>query len=304
VATGGGAADAFRLLSAESAQLVAEILAAVERPDMPEAWQLTRDVPAVAWKTGTSFGHRDAWAVGFSSRYTIGVWVGNPDGRGQEGISGARHAGPLLFELFRALDPGAAGPSRDERLRLAHTEVCAESHQLAGPFCPRRTTITTVAGVTRLAACPIHRRVFVDAESGDLLAGDCLRARPHRPQVLAVYPAELTAWRRARGQQVAVLPPLSPACRDIPADDPPRIVSPDAATPYLVRRDAPLEHQKIPLVARVASGAERFYWYQDGELVASGRPDAGLFLAPEFGTHRLVVVDGKGRMDAITYEVR
>jgi len=297
-------ADAVRLFSVEAAALVTEILAEVERPDMPQAWELTRDVPGVAWKTGTSFGHRDAWAVGFSPRYTIGVWVGNPDGRGQEGISGALHAGPLLFDLFRALDPGAPGPTRDERLRLVETEVCAESHELAGAFCPRRTTVTTVAGVSRLRTCPIHRRVFVDAESGELLAGDCLRERPHRPLVLSVYPAELTAWQRARGQQVATPPPLSSACRDIPGGDPPRIVSPDANTPYLVRRSTPLEHQKIPLLARAAGGAARFYWYQDGLLVASGRPESGLFLAPEVGTHRLVVVDSQGRMDAITYEVR
>jgi penicillin-binding protein 1C len=297
-------AAAVRLLSAEAAALIAEILAEVERPDMPKAWELTRDVPGVAWKTGTSFGHRDAWAVGFSPRYTIGVWVGNPDGRGQEGISGSLHAGPLLFDLFRALDPGAPGPTRDERLRLVETEVCEESHELAGAFCPRRTTVTTVAGVSRLGACPVHRRVFLDAESGDLLAGDCLRERPHHPAILSIYPAELTAWQRARGQHVAALPPLSPACRGIPSDNPPRIVSPDANTPYLVRRSAPLEHQKIPLVARAADGADRFYWYQDGLLVASGQPETGLFLAPEIGTHRLVVVDGKGRMDAITYEVR
>ncbi len=295
--------DSARLVSAESAALITEILAEVERPDMPKAWELTRDVPGVAWKTGTSFGHRDAWAVGFSERFTIGVWVGNPDGRGQEGISGARHAGPLLFDLLRAIDPGAPGPSRDYRLRLSETTVCAESHELPGPFCPRTVKVTTVNGVSRLAVCPIHRRIFVDTESGELLAGDCLRERPHRSEVLSVLPAELTAWRRARGERVDFMPPLSPACRDIPAADPPRIVSPDAATPYLVRGSAPLEHQKIPLLARAADGGERLFWYQDGLLVAAGNPEAGLFVAPEIGIHRLVVVDSKGRMDSITYEV-
>ena len=261
--------EPMRLISAESAALITEILAEVERPDMPQAWELTRDVPDVAWKTGTSFGHRDAWAVGFSERFTIGVWVGNPDGRGQEGISGARHAGPLLFDLFRALDPGAPGPSRDDRLRLAETEVCAVSHELPGPFCPRTLKVTTVSGVTRLGVCPIHRRVFVDAESGDLLAGDCLRERPYRPQVLSIFPAELTAWRRARGEQIDSLPPLSPACRGIPAADPPRIVSPDAATPYLVRRGAPPRAPEDP-----ATGTRRRR--RRATLLVPGRPAGGV----------------------------
>ncbi len=107
--------DPVRLFSPEAARQVTEILTDVRRPDLPEAWDLARDVPGVAWKTGTSYGHRDAWAVGFSARYTIGVWVGNFDGKPRKGISGSEHAGPLLFDLFRALDrrrPGSATPGR------------------------------------------------------------------------------------------------------------------------------------------------------------------------------------------------
>ena len=100
-----------RLFSPEAAREIAGILTDLRRPDLPEAWDLTRDGPAVAWKTGTSYGHRDAWAVGFSRRYTIGVWVGNFDGRPRKGISGSQHAGPLLFDLFRALGSRGAGGS-------------------------------------------------------------------------------------------------------------------------------------------------------------------------------------------------
>jgi len=107
-------AEPVRLFSPEAARAVAEILTDVQRPDLPEAWELTRDVPAVAWKTGTSYGHRDAWAVGFSARTTIGVWVGNFDGKPRKGISGSQHAGPLLFDLFRALEPGGRGPVKRE----------------------------------------------------------------------------------------------------------------------------------------------------------------------------------------------
>ena len=73
---------------------------------MPRAWQAA-GAPAVAWKTGTSYGHRDAWSVGYSTKYAIGVWAGNFDGHGEKGLSGSEFAAPLLFDLFRALD----GPS-------------------------------------------------------------------------------------------------------------------------------------------------------------------------------------------------
>ena len=100
------------LFSHESTAMITEILSQLKRPDMPRAWQLTRESPSVAWKTGTSYGHRDAWSVGYSSRYAIGVWAGNFDGHGQKGMSGSEFAAPLLFDLFLGavvLHPHVAG---------------------------------------------------------------------------------------------------------------------------------------------------------------------------------------------------
>lgn len=293
------------LFSAEAARLVTEILTDVRRPDLPEAWDLTRDVPQVAWKTGTSYGHRDAWAVGFSGRYTIGVWVGNFDGRPRKGISGSQHAGPLLFDLFRAIEPGGGGPKKPLGLRLDRIEVCEASRQLPGAWCPRRLGIAYVPGQTRLVECSLHRRMLVDSESGELLAGDCIGKRPHELRLFTVYPPELLAWWRSQGTEVAGLPRMSPECQGIPAGEPPRIVSPDPATPYRLRRDAPAEHQRISLVAQVDPGASRLFWYQDGLLLATAATTSGdtFFVAPERGEHRLVVTDDLGRSDVVTYRV-
>jgi penicillin-binding protein 1C len=281
---------------------VIRILTDVRRPDLPEAWDLTRGVPGVAWKTGTSYGHRDAWAVGMSRRYTIGVWVGNFDGRPRQGISGSQHAGPLLFDLFRSIDPEGTAPA-PERVAPEMIEVCAVSHQLPGPWCPARLRVPYLPGRSKLAACSWHRRVLVDAASGELLAGDCLAGRRTAFRLLTVPPAELLAWWRAQGASVEGPPPLSPACAGVPEGEPPRIVSPDPTTPYRLRRDAPPEYQRIPLVARADSGATRLFWYQDGRLVAAMAPQESRFLDSVLGEHRLVVTDDLGRSDAVTYKV-
>lgn len=298
------------LFSPEAAHLVTEILTDVRRPDLPESWDLAVGVPAVAWKTGTSYGHRDAWAVGFSRRYTIGVWVGNFDGRPRKGISGSQHAGPLLFDLFRAIDPGgqtAGGADWTQRLAdigdIGEIELCAESHELPGPFCPLRIKAAYLPGRSRLVECTYHRRVLVDAESGERLSGDCVRQRPHELRSLTVYPAELVAWWRAQGSPVPEPLRFSSACRGIPAGDPPRIVSPAAATPYRLRRDTPPEYQRIPLVAQTGAEASRLYWYQDGMLVASTNPGENHFLPSLPGEHRLVVTDDLGRSDRVVYRV-
>jgi penicillin-binding protein 1C len=297
--------DAVRLFSAEAARAITEVLTDVRRPDLPEAWELTRDVPAVAWKTGTSYGHRDAWAVGFSARLTIGVWVGNFDGRPRKGISGSQHAGPLLFDLFRALEPGGRGPVKPEGLVRDEIEVCALSHDLPGPFCPERARIAYLPGRSKLTACALHRRMLVDGETGELLAGDCVARRPHAFRLLTLYPPELVAWWRSQGAPVQEVPRLAAACSGIPEGEPPRIVSPDGATPYRLRREAPLDYQRIPLVARSSPAARRLYWYQDGTLVATTEASSpgSRFLDPVRGEHRLVVTDDLGRSDGVTYRV-
>ena len=291
------------LFSREAAYLVTRILTKVSRPDLPRAWDLARGIPAVAWKTGTSYGHRDAWAVGFSNRLTIGVWVGNFDGRGVKGISGAEHAGPLLFDMFRAMEPEGARFDRPGRLKIQELELCSLSRQLPGPFCGERVSATYLPGRSKLSPCGYHRQVFVDSNTGRLLTGDCLKGRPYRPRLLTVYPAELLAWWRAENQALPEMPPVSQECSGIPFQQQPRIVSPMPETPYLLRPDAPAEYQKIPLIAQIGPHSKKLYWYQNGLLL--GAPDAGeqLFVSLRQGRHRLVVVDNLGLSDSITYQV-
>jgi penicillin-binding protein 1C len=284
-------ARAERLVSRETAWLVTEILREVERPDLPAAWRLARDVPAVAWKTGTSYGHRDAWAVGYSAKHTIGVWVGNFDGTARQGISGSEHAAPLLFDLFRALEPGGAKSGRPSGLRIESLEVCALSHRLPGPWCPARSRIEYLPGRSRLERCDHHQRVRVAAAPG----------APTFRRVTR-YPAELVAWWRHEGHPLPEQPARI-AATSRPSGEAPRIVSPDPATPYRLRPDVPREHQRIPLIAHAGMDVEQLFWYRDGLLVASGGPDEQLFLDPLPGRHRLVVTDNRGRSDGLGYQI-
>lgn len=298
-----GAAVGEPLLSSEAAALVLDVLTGVERPDLPESWSLARGVPKVAWKTGTSFGHRDAWAVGVSARWAVGVWVGNFDGTAVQGISGSRDAAPLLFDLFRVVDGGRAG-AYPSSTPPAEIELCEVSRHLPGPWCPTRIIAPYLRGRTRLAECRRHRRVLVDAESGELLPGSCGRGRPRVAKVVTVQPPELVGWWRSRGQAVAGLPPVAAGCSEAAAGRAPTILSPDPKTPYRLRRDVPRAYQKLPLVAHADARAERLYWYQDGTLVTAAPPGDEVFLPlPEPGRHRLVVVDDAGRSAQVEYRV-
>jgi len=294
------------LFSRESASLITEILSELKRPDMPRAWQLTREAPSVAWKTGTSYGHRDAWSVGYSQRYSIGVWAGNFDGHGQKGMSGSEFAAPLLFDVFRAIDTDSqrrTGFSPSGRAEARPTlEVCALSHQLPTPYCRDRVRVAYIPGRTHLHACEMHRPIFIDAKTKERLAGDCIATHKHLQVVATTYPADLVAWWRAHNQTFDELPSLAASCAEVASGDKPRIVSPDSATPYRLRRDAPLEFQEILLTAQT-SDAAKLYWFEDGTLIASGDASRKMFLKPKRGSHQLVVVDDSGRSDAVRYRV-
>ncbi len=292
------------ILSPQSSWLVLEMLSSVTRPEMNETWMLTRDMPETAWKTGTSFGHRDAWAVGISGEYAIGVWVGNPDGRPRKGISGAMHAGPLLFELLRMASPGARLPKPPEGPGLSRVEVCAHSRQLPGPFCTELTSIRTLSGKTRLHPCEECRQIFVDGKSGYRISGGCLGRKGVKTKIIHTIPARLARWRAENNLEIPQLPPLAPDCGLIPAGIAPKIISPASGTPYLLRKDTPLKFQQIALKAEAGPDSGTLYWFLDGRLVAAGKFNKKLFTEITTGKHRISVSDELGRTDALEFEVR
>lgn len=292
-----------RLLSLESCAMVTDILSRLERPDLPGGADRASGLPVVAWKTGTSFGHRDAFAVGFSARYAVGVWAGNVDGKPVKGISGARQAAPLLFDIFRAIEPDGSGLPRAEGLNLAQTEVCALSRQLPGPDCRQRVRMTVIPGVTSLAACTVHKRVLVDAATGRRVAGACLEGRKVRQETVTEYPAELTAWWRLGGMPVPDMPEPSPDCPEALAGQGPRITSPKAQAVYRLRPGSPDQFQRVGLAAQSGQDAGELHWFQDGILVTSKEGGESLFLELTPGQHRLMVVDSRGRSDSVRYMV-
>ncbi len=256
----GGPGTGKRLFSREAVYFTARSLTRLRRPDIPQAWDLSLDIPAVAWKTGTSYGHRDAWAIGFSRKTTIGAWIGNFDGSGVKGLSGAEHAGPLLFDLFRALEPDGSRFDEPRGLKIESVKVCSESGQLPNAYCSRTKRIASIRGRSNFQACKVHRRIFVDSQTGLRLDGPCLSSSSYVTRVVEVLPPRLAAWRRRQGQPVEGLPRRAPSCKQAGLSDGPRIVSPDPSTPYLVREGTPRSHQSIALTALAQPG--RLYWYQ------------------------------------------
>ena len=151
--------------------LTFEALSEMNRPIEGEEWRRFYSSKKIAWKTGTSFGHRDAWAVGVTPKYVVAVWVGNADGEGRPGLTGASTAAPIMFGIFKKLPPtGWFDTPFDD---LKEIETCKQSGFKATKFCKETQLIRTSVNGQRSAPCPYHKSIFLDKDEIYRVTSEC-----------------------------------------------------------------------------------------------------------------------------------
>lgn len=291
-----------RLLRAETSFIITEMLTTSQRPANAvkslEVFESTMNLPKIAWKTGTSYGHRDAWCIGYSPTLTIGIWLGNFDGRGSPMLSGTDTATPILFALFTALTGQDTHRwfTKPEQL-LKTRQVCALSGAPVSPHCPTHKSDVYIPGISSVATCTIHKRIYVDETTGYSLCSHCRNLPTDNAQVKVFeeWPAEAATWLAENGFAVPVLPEHNPLCTGTIAGNAPIILSPAEDTTYYIRAGVPLENQKIRLSASASNRTQNLFWFLDGELIFKGKAGEAYWLIPVKGQHVLTCVDAEGR---------
>ncbi|HEV8693829.1 MAG TPA: penicillin-binding protein 1C, partial [Lysobacter sp.] len=214
-----------RLLSPGAAWIIRETLEANPRPGSVADTFDQGGRMRVAWKTGTSYGFRDAWALGSTRRYSVGVWVGRPDGTPLPGQYGAVTALPLLFEVIDSL-PAQRGDSapRPPPRNVEQIEVCwplgLPPDQQAPQLCRKKLKAWTLDGVVPPTFAERDARLWsagrerfdIDTRNGMRLSAECTREHERRSSEIARWPALASPWLSAEARTAARLPPLSPDC--------------------------------------------------------------------------------------------
>ena len=284
-----------RVLSAESAFLTLEIL----RQNPPPGGH----TGGVAWKTGTSNGFCDAWAIAVTSRHVLAVWVGNFNGRHNAAFVGGVTAGPLLFQMLDALRVNdgveSAGPIQPVGLNVRKIELCAVSGQLPTASCRHRLAGWFIPGVSPIAPCEIHREVLIDADSGLRVSTDD-GTRELRREVYEFWPHDLLALFRQAGVPRRLAPPFAPGAgpeMDATAGPGrPRILSPRGDRTYLSRViDRDNLERGIVLRAQTAADATKIYWFADRVFLGTSASLEPLAWQPTPGSYRLRAMDDRGR---------
>ncbi len=287
-----------RLISPGACYLTLEILRELKRPGAEYYWEQYQNQWPLAWKTGTSYGQRDAWAIGVSPQWTIAVWVGNFDGEPNGHLSGAACAGPLLFDIFNYLpkDPRRSwftAPGED----LQQVKICRETGFLAGPDCPQTETVDAPLGMKPLKICPYHKAVYVTSDEKYQVCSLCWEAGKYKKMVLPFYPPDVAQYLRERGHILADIPPHLPACPALEENQPLQIVYPAQNARLWIPRDLDGQLQKVTL--RVAHRQQnRFiYWYLDNHYLGSSEKRHVKAIALSAGWHVLEVLDEDGNRD-------
>ncbi len=290
------------IISAEAAYIMTDILSRLSRPDFPAAWEFSVNLPRLAWKTGTSYGHRDAWSIGYNPAFTIGVWLGNFSGIGSPALIGADAAGPLLFDLATALEPDA-GSWFERPSGVGEREVCALSGRPPGPACTQTKSELYILDVSPHTPCGMHITLAIDDSTGERLCPHCRAGHEWHRRTFVLWPPRVATWMQQNGYPVPVLPPHNRLCRTVISGREPTITSPAPGVRYVLRRGVPLEDQQIRLEAAVASDVNRLHWFVDGELLLSTSPAEAAFMEPVAGRHEIVCMDDEGRTGRLTLTI-
>ena len=297
-----------RRLSAEASFLVLDALYDVPRPNPPTL--PTDAARPVAWKTGTSFGFRDAWSVGVIGRFVLAVWVGNFDATANPAFVGRTAAAPLFFSIADSL-PGVRGeglrPRPGPDLDVRRVAVCAPTGDLPGPHCPRKGWSWFIPGVSPIKVSTVHRAVPVDAATG--LRSCRSGAQGVREEVFEFWPSDLEAVLRRAGIAIRRPPRWSPDCgMDTlsATGQPPRIHSPQSTVTYHAPgADAAATGQgDILFAATTEADTNRLFWFVNDRLVAEVARGEPYFWTPRPGRFTVRVVDDAGRAAAVGINVR
>lgn len=277
-----------------------QALVDVNRPEELD-WKSLPSVQPVAWKTGTSYGFRDAWAVGVTSAYAVGVWVGNASGEGKPGLVGARTAGPVLFDVLGLLPstPWFACPYDD----FIEAEVCHQSGHLKSRFCDETDTVLLLPAALKSEACPYHQPVTLSADHRWRLYEQCARTEPSVQCHWFALPPVWEWYYRQFHPEYQPLPPYKPGCGEAGVS-PMQFIYPSMNA--LITLPRQMDGSEGQFVAKLAHSSPHaiVFWHLDDEYLGQTEDFHQQLLRPSSGRHTLTAVDGDGNTVSVSFTIR
>lgn len=296
--------NASLLISPETCFLTTQILSQIKRPDLPNNFDYTYRLPKIAWKTGTSFGKRDAWSIGYNKKYTIGVWVGNFSGEGVPELSGAEIATPLLFQIFNSIDYNSNNEWFQQPKNVVSRQICAESGDLPNEYCSNKILDYSIRNVSHTRKCSHIKQFFINYAETLSYCTQCLPIDGnYKEKNFMNYAPELISFYELKHILYERIPPHNPACTRVfgAANNLPVITNPNEGSEYYIDVKDP---QQMQLACQAANDVKEVYWYLNDKLLKKAKANQPVFFVPTAGKLRISCTDDKGRSSTISVTIK
>lgn len=292
-----------QLISPGACYLTLEALKQVKRPGLEYHWEAFSNQQPIAWKTGTSYGHKDAWAAGVTPQYTIGVWLGNFDGEGNANLIGTTSAGPLLFQILNRLTANQKYTwFKENDQEMKELKICSKTGFTANQYCPETEMISVPQGMQPNKICPYHVQVEVSENETEVVCSHCWN-KDHHPKVYEQYPTDVLLQLNKKGVSPEAIPNHKITCKVGSELNKINIVYPTDSSLIWIPRDFDGAYQEVVAKAATVDQNSRVFWYvNDKYLGETNRIHTKAIQLP-VGKHTIVAKSDKGSEHTATFYI-
>lgn len=286
--------------SGSTMDYLSEALSDLTRPREEKSWSMYTTDYKIAWKTGTSYGHRDAWALGYNGKYMVGIWIGNEDGEGRFDLTGISKAAPVMFKVFNILPENQWFSTTSNQQKKEVVVICTESGKLAGPLCKNKHKIAIGKISYKYSPCQYHQEVLLNSK-GLTLSENCVQTDSKR-DTLFVLPSYMEYYYKTGHSDYTGLPEHDPSCQ--PANTACSILYPyDGLKVFLPKENINKQNELILKAYHREKDAQLFWFIDNDYKKTTISAPHNCLIHVNIGTHILTITDKWGNRDQVKFEV-
>ena len=288
------------ILNPEATAITKTILSKLTRPDYPANYEYAYKLPKIAWKTGTSYGRKDAWSIGFSDKYTVGVWVGNFNNKSVSTLTGASIATPLLFDIFNIVESNNSEVLAEDNIDLSIRNVCSHSGLIPNSKCNNFIEDYYIPFKSSTQECTHIQDVYVSTDEKYRYCSDCLPYKNYKTKSLEMIDPLLLDYYVQNRITHKEFTQHNPDCSRVNIAKKPNINSPLDNQQYLINP----ETDKIKLAAVLSHQTDGCSWFINNQLYISNSGESVFFKPEHEGEYKISCTDNLGQTATVIIKVK
>ncbi len=288
-------------LSVASIWATLEALKGLHRPDDFAAWQSFDSSTPISWKTGTSFGFRDAWSIGMNGKYLVGVWVGNADGEGRPGLVGGKAAAPLMFQVFELLEHTSFDDEPTSETDIF--KICQKSGQKSSENCTETYIASLPNTVASTPSCEYHQLIHLDKNKQFQVSSSCYDVNEMLHTPWFILPPVQAWYYKSYNSDYRSLPSFMSGCESANNKGIIQMIYPREISKIYIPKELDGSLGQVVFEAAHSDNKQVIYWHLDEVYIGSTKREHQMGIFTNKGKHKLLLLDQTGEELKVNFEV-